>query len=69
MSHLNELREIANNLVKKGKGILAADESNPTCTKRFEAIAVKSNFNTRNEYRDILLTSPNIEEYISGVIL
>ena len=38
MDHSNQLRQIANNLVLKGKGILAADESNPTCKKRFESI-------------------------------
>ena len=38
MSNSNQLKEIANNLVLKGKGILAADESNPTCKKRFESI-------------------------------
>ena len=69
MDHSNQLRQIANNLVQKGKGILAADESNPTCKKRFDSIGIESNFNTRNEYRDLLFTSEKIEEYISGVIL
>lgn len=69
MTNYNQLKEIANNLVRKGKGILAADESNPTCTKRFDSIGIESSFNKRNEYRDLLLTSKGIEEYISGVIL
>jgi len=69
MSNINQLKEIATSLVRKGKGILAADESNPTCKKRFDSIGVKSSFDSRNEYRDILFTSDGIENFISGVIL
>ena len=67
MSNENKLKQIAKNLVCKGKGILAADESNPTCKKRFDSIAVESSFESRNEYRDMLFTSDKIEDYISGV--
>ena len=56
-------------MVLKGKGILAADESTPTCDKRFDSIGVEKNFNNRNEYRDLLFNTPDIEKYISGVIL
>ena len=69
MNNHTKLKEIANQLTCKGKGILAADESNPTCTKRFDSIGIESNFDTRNEYRDLLLTTEGIEQYISGVIL
>jgi fructose-bisphosphate aldolase class I len=69
MSNSNQLKQIAINLVQKGKGILAADESNPTCKKRFDSIGIESNFESRNEYRDMLFTSNKIEDYISGVIL
>jgi len=69
MSNANQLKQIAINLVRKGKGILAADESNPTCEKRFDSIGVESSFENRNEYRDILFTSDGIEDFISGVIL
>ncbi|MEC7863997.1 MAG: class I fructose-bisphosphate aldolase [Bacteroidota bacterium] len=69
MSNENQLKQIASNLVRKGKGILAADESNPTCQKRFASIGVESSFDSRNEYRDILFTSDGIEDFISGVIL
>lgn len=69
MNHSKQLKEIANKLVAKEKGILAADESNPTCKKRFNSIGIESSFASRNEYRDMLLTSEGIEEYISGVIL
>ena len=64
-----QLKAIASKMVLKGKGILAADESTPTCTKRFNSISVESTFKNRNEYRNMLFTSSNIEEYISGVIL
>ena len=64
-----QLREVANQMVEKGKGILAADESTPTCSKRFEAIGVESTFENRNEYRDLLMTAEGMEEYIGGVIM
>ncbi|MAZ68090.1 MAG: fructose-bisphosphate aldolase class I [Candidatus Marinimicrobia bacterium] len=66
---MENLKEIANQMVLKGKGILAADESTPTCDKRFDSIGVEKNFNNRNEYRDLLFNTPDIEKYISGVIL
>ena len=69
MDYTQELIMNAQKMVVKGKGILAADESNPTCTKRFEALGISSSSETRNEYRDLLLTSNGIEQYISGVIM
>ena len=65
----NRLPEIANAMVEKGRGILAADESTPTCTKRFESIGVDSTVANRNAYRDMLFTTSGMEEFISGVIL
>ena len=64
-----QLRGTANTMVQKGKGILAADESNPTCGKRFESIGIESTERNRNIYRDLLFTTSGMEEYISGVIL
>ena len=64
-----QLRSTANAMVHKGKGILAADESSPTCGKRFESIGVESTERNRNIYRDLLFTTSGMEEYISGVIL
>ncbi|MCH7763744.1 MAG: fructose-bisphosphate aldolase class I [Candidatus Marinimicrobia bacterium] len=66
---LNSLKDIAEAMVTPGKGILAADESTPTCAKRFESINVESTTESRNAYRDMLFTAMGIEEYISGVIL
>ena len=66
---MSELHAVAHKMVEKGKGILAADESTPTCSKRFESIETESTAESRNVYRNMLLTSENIEKYISGVIL
>jgi len=63
------LEAIAKALVTEGKGILAADESFPTIQKRFDQIDVVSTEETRRSYRELLFTTPGIEEFISGVIL
>ena len=68
MDHTS-LVDIANAMVQKGKGILAADESTPTCKKRFDSINVESIEENRNKYRNMLFTADGIENYISGVIL
>ncbi len=56
-------------LVAPGKGILAADESSGTIKKRFDSIDVESTEENRRAYRDLLFTTPGVEEFISGVIL
>ena len=66
---MSELHTIAQKMVQKGKGILAADESTGTCTKRFEGIGVESTADSRCAYRSALFTSPGLQDYISGVIL
>ena len=63
------LMNTASAMVSKGKGILAADESTPTIGKRLDTIGVESTFETRNEYRDMLLTADGMENNISGVIM
>ena len=68
-SDFNSLQEIAQAMTVKGKGILAADESNPTCEKRFDSIGVESTEQNRNIYRDLLFTTKGMKEFISGVIL
>ena len=65
----DSLQDIAQAMTIKGKGILAADESNPTCKKRFDSIDVDSTEQNRNIYRDMLFTTKGMEEFISGVIL
>ena len=66
---MNHIQDIAQAMVAKGKGILAADESTPTCTKRFKSINVESTEENRNAYRGMLFTADGIENHISGVIL
>ena len=55
--NLDSLNEIASYIVSEGKGILAADESNPTCTKRFDSIGVESTEDNRRDYRELLFRS------------
>ena len=63
------LMNTASKMVENGKGILAADESTPTVGKRLQSIGVESTYETRNEYRDMLFTATDIENFISGVIM
>jgi fructose-bisphosphate aldolase class I len=66
---LNTLEEIADYIVSDGKGILAADESNPTCGKRFDSIGVESTETNRRDYREMLFRSKGMKGNIGGVIL
>ena len=66
---MENLKLIAQKMVSEGKGILAADESTPTCTKRFEALQLQSSELTRRSYRSALFSTQDLEKYISGVIL
>ena len=68
MSH-SDLERVAAAMVAKGKGILAADESNATCTKRFEKLGIQSIEENRRAYRELLFTTPEAAQWISGVIL
>ena len=63
------LAEIAQKMVASGKGILAADESNATITKRFDKIATASTEESRRDYREMLFRSAEGMKHISGVIL
>lgn len=65
----SDLIATANALVEPGRGLLAADESNPTIEKRLAAIDVESTEANRLAYRRLLLTTPSIENFLSGVIL
>jgi fructose-bisphosphate aldolase class I len=62
------LEQTAQAMVAYGKGLLAADESATTCQKRFDAVGVECTEETRREYRDLLLTAPGAEDFLSGVI-
>jgi fructose-bisphosphate aldolase class I len=65
----NDLATIAQQMVAPGKGILAADESTGTVTKRFEKVGIESTEQSRRDYRELLVTSPKAGDYISGIIL
>jgi fructose-bisphosphate aldolase, class I len=68
--NLPDLNRIAQAMVATGKGILAADESSGTIKKRFDAIGVDSNPDSRRDYREMLFRSREaMSKYISGVIL
>ena len=66
---LSNLEDIATFIVANGKGILAADESNPTCGKRFDSIGVESTEENRRDYREMLFRSKGMKGNIGGVIL
>lgn len=69
MTELNELEATIARIVEPRKGILAADESMPTITKRFTAVGIESSEESRRAYRSLLFTTPGASEYLSGVIL
>ena len=64
-----ELATVARRLTGKGRGILAADESIATMSKRLEAESIAANATTRRDYRQLLLTTPDLSDTVSGIIL
>ncbi len=66
---MSELNQTALKIVSNDKGILAADESNPSMIKKFDSINVKSNPENRLKYREILFSADGMKNYIGGVIL
>ena len=66
---MSELKAIVNKIVSSGKGILAADESTGTMTKRLESVSVQSTANNRLNFRNTLFTSSAMKTCIGGVIL
>src|SRR5260221_11743840 len=69
MSAQSELQATVEALVQPGKGLLAADESGPTIAKRFRSIGIESSEENRRAWRDLLLSTPGLGEFVSGVIL
>ena len=64
-----ELEQTASLLVADGKGILAADETVSTITKRFATLKIESTEDSRRAYREMFFTTPDVSAFISGVIL
>jgi fructose-bisphosphate aldolase class I len=66
---VSDVLQTAQALVARGKGLLAADETPHTLGRRFEALGIASNEQSRRTYREMLFTAPGLSEFISGVIL
>jgi len=64
-----QLRDTATTLVADDKGLLAMDESNPTCDKRFAKLGIPQTAEVRRTYRELIVTTPGLAESISGAIL
>src|SRR6266700_761782 len=69
MSIRDELEATIARSVQPGKGIVAADESMPTITKRFKAVGIDSTEETRRQYRQLLFTTRGVSEFVAGFIL
>ena len=67
--NLEILHSTARAMVSKGKGILAMDESSPTIAKRFKKVGIDDNVDNRRSYRELLLATPGLSNYIIGAIL
>ncbi len=66
---IDQLAETAQAMVAAGKGIIAIDESNNTIKKRFDGVGIECSEENRRAYRELLLTTPKLGDYISGAIL
>jgi fructose-bisphosphate aldolase class I len=66
---LQKLQDTARDLVADDKGLLAMDESIPTCNKRFAVLGISQTVETRRAYREMIVSTPDLGECISGVIL
>jgi fructose-bisphosphate aldolase class I len=67
--NIQDLIGTAKALLEGGKGLLAMDESNPTCNRRFAALGIPQTEEARRAYRELLVTTPGLGKFISGVIL
>ncbi len=67
--NIENVTRTAKKMVADHKGILAIDESIASCNKRFAKIGISQTEDCRRSYRDLIITTPNLSNYISGVIL
>lgn len=66
---IEQLAETAQAMVAPGKGIIAIDESTGTIAKRFAGVGIENSEENRRAYRELLLTTPNLSQHVSGAIL
>jgi Fructose-1,6-bisphosphate aldolase len=66
---IEQLAETAQAMVAPGKGIIAIDESTGTIAKRFASVGIENTEENRRAYRELLLTTPKLSDYVSGAIL
>ncbi|MBO0351948.1 fructose-bisphosphate aldolase class I [Phormidium pseudopriestleyi FRX01] len=69
LTNVQKLIDTAKTLVASDKGLLAMDESNPTCNKRFAKLGIPQTEECRRAYRELIVTTPGLGEFISGAIL
>lgn len=67
--NINSLVDTVRALFEGDRGLLAMDESNPTCNKRFEAAGILQSEENRREYREMIITTPGLSQFIGGLIL
>ena len=67
--NVDTLVQTAQALVADDKGLLAMDESNPTCNQRFAALGIPQTAEARRAWRELIVTTPGLSDSISGVIL
>jgi fructose-bisphosphate aldolase class I len=67
--YLEEMKETAKYIARRGRGILASDESNATTGKRLESVGVENTEDNRRAWRELLYTAPGLGQYISGCIM
>jgi fructose-bisphosphate aldolase, class I len=68
-SYAQELQSTVQAMMTDGKGILAMDESKGTCDRRFEKLGIPTTEERRRTYRELILTTPHLADFISGAIL
>lgn len=68
-NYTQELQKTAQFMVAEGKGLLAMDESTGTCNQRFEKVGIPTTEESRRAYRELILTTPRLSDFISGAIL
>lgn len=67
--NVSELQAIARKMTDNGRGVLAADESTGTMTKRLESLGIESTEDSRRTFRELMISGPDIDQWIGGMIM